>query len=231
MTSNENRFEFFTAAHLTRIGNLSAGTLGELLAGLEQCSDASIFHHTFQTLSSHHFLTEGFSNDFAQWVLADANRDALAEQLAAIDIRDYPSIATLREDLCRIVRAFCEQHPEHARQTALERFYFCESVEVSVPFGFTAANLDEFREGIVHLSHAGFFFHFISSRLRLQLRTNDFSRWLANGLGLMALAENINRLDVYTNTLDSARAKVLRLLDRERRKHDPSADSQPYSAR
>jgi len=231
MTSNENCFEFFTAAHLTCIGNLSAGTLGELLAGLEQCSDASIFHHTFQTLSSHHFLTEGFSNDFAQWVLADANRDALAEQLAALDIRDYPSIATLREDLCRIVRAFCEQHPEHARQTALERFYFCESVEVSVPFGFTAANLDEFREGIVHLSHAGFFFHFISSRLRLQLRTNDFSHWLANGLGLMALAENINRLDVYTNTLDSARAKVLRLLDRERRKHDLSADSQPHPAR
>ena len=231
MTSNENRFELFTAAHLTRIGNLSAGTLGELLAGLEQCSDASIFHHTFQTLSSHHFLTEGFSNDFAQWVLADANRDALAEQLAALDIRDYPSIATLREDLCRIVRAFCEQHPEHARQTALERFYFCESVEVSVPFGFTAANLDEFREGIVHLSHAGFFFHFISSRLRLQLRTNDFSHWLANGLGLMALAEKINRLDVYTNTLDSARAKVLRLLDRERRKHDLSADSQPHPAR
>ena len=231
MNSSETRFEFFTVAHLTRIGNLSAGTLAELLAGLEQCSDASIFHHTFQTLSSHHFLTEGFSNDFAQWVLADANRDALAEQLAALDIRDYPSIAALREDLCRVVRAFCEQHPEHARQSALERFNFCESVEVTVPFGFAAANLDEFRDGIVRLSHASFFFHFISSRLRLQLRTNDFSHWLANGLGLMALAENINRIDVYTNTLDSARAKLLRLLDRERRKHDPSADSQPHSTR
>ncbi len=231
MNSAKTRFDFFTVAHLTRIGNLSASTLAELLAGLEQCSDASIFHHTFQTLSSHHFLTEGFSNDFAQWVLADANRDALAEQLAALDIRDYPSIAALREDLCRVVRAFCEQHPEYARQSALERFYFCESVEVTVPFGFAAANLDEFRDGIVHLSHASFFFHFISSRLRLQLRTNDFSHWLANGLGLMSLAENINRIDVYTNTLDSARAKLLRLLDRERRKHDPSADSQPHSAR
>lgn len=227
----ETRFEFFTVAALTRIGNLSAGTLGELLTGLEQCSDASIFHHTFQTLGTHHFLTEGFSNDFAQWVLADANRDVLAEQLAALDIRDYPSIAALREGLCRVVRAFCEQRPEHARQSALERFYFCESVEVTVPFGFAAANLDEFRDGITRLSHASFFFHFISSRLRLQLRTNDFSHWLANGLGLMSLAENINRIDVYTNTLDSARAKLLRLLDRERRKHDPSADGQPHSAR
>ena len=216
-------FEFFTAAYLTRVGNLAAGTLAELLAGLEQCSDASIFHHTFQTLSSHHFLTEGFSNDFAQWVLADANRDALAERLAALDIRDYPSIAALREDLCRVVRAFCEEHPEFARQSALERFYFCESVEVTVPFGFAAANLDQFRDGITRLSHASFFFHFISSRLRLHLRTNDFSHWLANGLGLMSLADNINRIDIYTNTLDSARAKLLRLLDRERRKHESSA--------
>jgi len=135
------------------------------------------------------------------------------------------------DDLCRVVRAFCRKHPEHARQSALERFYFCESVEVTVPFGFAAATLDEFREGIVRLSHASFFFHFISSRLRLHLRTNDFSHWLANGLGLMSLAENINRIDVYTNTLDSARAKLLRLLDRERRKHESSADSQPHSAR
>jgi hypothetical protein len=110
----ETPFEFFTVAPLTRIGNLSAGTLDELLSGLEHCSDASIFHHTFQTLSSHHFLTEGFSNDFAQWVLADTNRDALAEQLAALDIRDYSSIAALRADLCRAVREYTEQHPEFA---------------------------------------------------------------------------------------------------------------------
>ncbi|HXJ12252.1 MAG TPA: DUF5752 family protein, partial [Candidatus Limnocylindrales bacterium] len=72
MNVAETPFEFFTVAYLTRIGNQSAGNLVELLAGLEQCSDASIFHHVYQTLSSHHFLTEGFSNDFAQWALAEA---------------------------------------------------------------------------------------------------------------------------------------------------------------
>ncbi|HYA63377.1 MAG TPA: DUF5752 family protein [Candidatus Sulfotelmatobacter sp.] len=230
MNIAETPFEFFTVAHLTRIGNLSAGTLAELLSGLEQCSDASIFHHTFQTLSSHHYLTEGFSNDFAQWALADANRDALAEQLAALDIRDYTSIAALREDLCRVVRDYTEQHPEFAHQQALERFYFCESLEVTLPFGLTARTLDEFHAGVKRLSHAAFYFHFISSRLRLQLRTNDFSHWLANSLGLKTLAENIDRIDIYTNTLDSARAKLLRLVERERRKHEPSAVSQPHPA-
>ena len=182
------------------------------------------FTTRFRRSAATTFLTEGFSNDFAQWVLADANRDALAEQLAALDIRDY-STAALRADLCRVVRDFCEQHPEFANQTALEPFYFCESPSKSpFPLGLTACTLDEFRDGCYALSHSSFYFHFISSRLRLQLRTNDFSHWLADGLGLMTLAESVNRIDIYTNTLDSARAKLLRLVDRERRKHDGSAD-------
>jgi Family of unknown function (DUF5752) len=104
----ETPFEFFTVSYLTRIGNHSAGTLTELLTALQNCSDASIFHHTFQTLGRHHFLTKGFSN--------------------------------------------------------------------------------------------------------------DFSHWLADGLGLGTLADSVNHIDIYPNTLDSARAKVLRLIDREQRK-------------
>src|SRR5580658_4230801 len=218
MITAETPFEFFTVSYLTRIGNQSAGTLTEFLKGLQQCSDASIFHHTFQTLSSHHFLTEGFSNDFAQWAHADANREDLAEQLAALDVRDYLSIAALRGDLCRAVGDYCAGHPDFCKHTALERFYFCESVDVTLPFGLVAQTLDEFRNAIEHLSHASFYFHFISSRLRLQLQTNDFSHWLADGLGLAMLADSVNRIDIYTNTLDSARAKVLRLIDREGRK-------------
>jgi hypothetical protein len=211
-------FEFFTVTYLTRIGNQVAGTIAELLNGLDHCSDASIFHHTFQTLGSHHFLTEGFSNDFAQWTLAATNRGDLAEQLAAVDVRDYLSLAELRTDLRRSVANYCAEHPEIANQTALERFYFCETVQVTVPLGCTVQTLEEFGHGLENLSHASFYFHFISSRLRLQLRTNDFSLWLADSLGLEALAASVNLIDIYTNTLDTARAKLLRLIDRERRK-------------
>jgi uncharacterized protein DUF5752 len=218
MNTAETPFEFFAVSYLTRIGNQSAGTIGELLQGLRQCSDASIFHHTFQTLGVHHFLTENFSNDFAQWAMAAANRNDLGEQLASLDVRDYVSIAALREDLCRMVSDFCDTFPEFANQEALERFYFCEGVGVTVPLGLHARTLDEFRRGIERLSHAGFYFHFISSRLRLQLQTNDFSHWLADGLGLKTLAESVNHIDIYTNTLEGTRAKMLRLIDRERRK-------------
>ena len=87
-----------------------------------------------------------------------------------------------------------------------------------MPLGRSTRNLDEFREGLEHLSHASFYFHFISSRLRLQLQTNDFSLWLSGSLGLRTLADSVNQIDIYTNTLDSARTKMLRLIDRERRK-------------
>jgi hypothetical protein len=216
MNTAETPFEFFTVSSLTRIGNQSAGTVCELLAGLQQCSDGSIFYHTFQTLGTHHFLTEGFSNDFAQWAHADASREDLAEQLEALDIRDYASIAALRSDLCRVLQDYCHDQQNTCHQTALERFYFCESEDVTFPFGMAARTLQEFRDGVAHLSHASFYFHFISSRLRVQLRTNDFSHWLADGLGLQRLAEAVNRIDIYTNTLDSARAEILRLIDRER---------------
>src|SRR5258707_10144467 len=137
-------FSFFTVAYLTRIGNQCARTLTEFLKGLEECSDASIFHHTFQTLGSHHFLTEGFSNDFAQWVLASANRDELAERLAALDIRDYLSIAELRTDLRRGMSAYFAQKPHYAAQETLEPFYFFEGVEITETLGLTPPKLPGF---------------------------------------------------------------------------------------
>ena len=208
-------FEFFTVVSLTRVGNQMAETLAGLHRGLEECSDASVFYHTFQTLGTHHFLTEGFSNDFAQWVLAAANRQELAEQLASVDVRDYLSIPELRSDLRRIVGTYCEAYPQFATQAALEPFWFCEGAEVSVPLGRSASTLEEFHGGVERLSHASFYYHFISSRMRLHLRTNDFSLWLVGELGLDELAARVNRIDIYTNTIDSARARLLGLLERE----------------
>lgn len=215
MRAAEHPFQFVTASYLTRIGNDKARTLAELAEGLGNSSDASVFYHTFQSLSRHHFLTEGFSNDFAQWALAACNRAELAEQLAGLDIRDYLSLAELRSDLQRIVADYCANNPRQAGQEAFEPFYFCEAVEVTVPLGVEARTLEEFRAGLERLSHASLHYHFIASRLRLHLRTNDFSNWLENSLGLGALAQRVNRVDVYTNTLDSAQAKLVALVDKE----------------
>ncbi len=215
MRSAESPFQFFTAAYLTQVGNQKATNISGLLDGLKTCSDASIFYHTFQSLDRHHFLTEGFSNDFAQWALAACNRPELAEALGGLDIRDYLSSAQLRGDLRRIVSDFCAAHSPAAEQAAFEPFYFCEAIEVTVPLGVEAKTLDEFRRGLEQLSHASLYFHFIASRLRLQLRTNDFSLWLSAALGMGSLAQRLNYVDIYTNTLEGTQTKILHLIDQE----------------
>ncbi len=211
----EHRFQFAEASYLTRIGNQTATNLSEFRDGLEKCSDASIFYHTFQSLGQHHFLTEGFSNDFAQWVLASLNQAQLAEQLATLDIRSYLALSDLRTDLLRVTDEFCRARPNELMQRAFETFYFCETVEVTVLLPVDVRTLGEFRQGLMHLSNMSFHYHFVVSRLRLQLRTNDFSQWFAKELGLDSLAQRTNGIDMYTNTLESAREKLLQYIDRE----------------
>ena len=63
--------------------------------------------------------------------------------------------------------------------------------------------------------HAWLQFHFPTSRLRLQLRTNDFSHWFDEVLGLKRLAREVERIDIYTNTLDGVRDRIVELLERE----------------
>jgi hypothetical protein len=215
MQGIESPFQFLTASYLIRVQNLRAITLAEFAAGLEACSDASIFFHTFQSLSRHHFLTEGYSNDFAQWVLAACNRAELAEQLASFDIREYTSLAELRSDLRRVVDDYCKLYPHFAAQNAFEDFPFCEAVEVAIPLGFEARSLREFSEGLQKLSRASVHYHFIASRLRLHLQTNDFSNWFENTLGLPNLARRADHIDIYTNTLDGVRTILIQLIEKE----------------
>jgi hypothetical protein len=89
-------FYFNTSEHLLRIGRERASTLSELLEALRQCPDDSIFQHTFRTLQEHHFIRQGFSNDFAHWSLFACHEPILAEQLASVEVRDFTSILPLK---------------------------------------------------------------------------------------------------------------------------------------
>lgn len=215
MKQANNPFRFSTASYLTRVENQRAVSVSELRDGLKSCSDASVFHHTFQSLGRHHFLTEGFSNDFAQWTLAAVNQPELAEQLAALDVRNYTSLTALRDDLWRVVDGFCQSRPEEVRRSAFEPFYFLASIEVTAPLGWEAWSLSDFREQLEQIGHSSFHFHFLVSRLRLHLQTNDFSLWFADELGLDRLARLTNWIDISTNTLDSAKSRLLTLINRE----------------
>src|SRR6476660_3870318 len=88
----QKAFFFNTSEHLLRIGRQKAANLSELLHAMQTCPGESIFQHTFRTLQEHHFIRQGFSNDFAHWAFDACNEVGLAERLAAVDIREFTSI-------------------------------------------------------------------------------------------------------------------------------------------
>ncbi len=104
-------FHFNSAAHLLRIGRERAVNLNELLEAVRSCPDESIFQHTFRTLQEHHFIQQGFSNDFAHWTYVDCNEVGLAEQLASLDVRGFTSISRLRERIVQILEGYLQQNP------------------------------------------------------------------------------------------------------------------------
>ncbi len=213
MRTAESPFQFKSSSTLTRITGLQARTLAELLEGIRLCSDACIFNHTFQSLAHHHFLTEGFSNDFAQWALASCNAPLLAESLSALDIRDYKTLSTLRTDLATELENYIRQAPETAYRKAFEPFYFLEASTIAVPSPWHAETLEEFCEAMRHVSVETIYYHLVTARLREPLAVNDFSDWLGNGLGLKELANSIDRIDIYTKTLEDIRARILEEAD------------------
>lgn len=207
-------FYFNSAAHLLRIGRERATNLNELLAALRACPNDSIFEHTFQTLQEHHFIREGFSNDFAHWAFAACNEVGLAERLAAIDVREFTSISDLRNRLVAIVEEYLKHNPRAGDRAALEPFYFCASDTVVIPTPFVARNLVEFIESLKKVSIHSIHHHFIEARLRIKLNSNDFSMWLEEQMDLGLLADRVNRIDIYTSTLYDVRDQIVRIMER-----------------
>jgi hypothetical protein len=207
-------FYFNSAEHLLRIGRERATTLAEFLDGVHACPNDSIFQHTFQTLQEHHFIREGFSNDFAHWAFSACNEIGLAERLASVDVREFTSINDLRERVIDIVADYLKRNPRARDRAALEPFYFCASDTVVIPTPFVARNLREFIDGLRKVSIHSVHYHFIEARLRLKLNSNDFSMWLEEEMDLGSVADRLNRIDIYTSTLHEVREQIVRILER-----------------
>jgi len=206
-------FHFNSAEHLLKIEHQRATNLGELLEGVRSCSEDCIFQHTFRTLQEHHFIQEGYSNDFAHWAFFACNENELAERLAAVDVREFISIEALRIRIVEVLEEYLTNFQQVRQRAAIEPFYFCSSSTVVLPTALVARNLQEFADALESISVHSLHYHFIEARLRLQLRSNDFSKWLGEEMGLKHAAELVNRIDIYTLTLQGVRHRILRIVE------------------
>ena len=213
MRTPDKPFYFNTSEHLLRIGRQKATTLCELWQALQTCPDDSIFQHTFRTLQDHHFIGQGFSNDFAHWCLSACNEPVLAEQLASVDVREFTAIDGLRGRMVEIVDDFLESHPRAGSRPGHEPFYFCASDIVVLPTTFVSNSLAAFLDGVNQVSVHSIHHHFIEARLRLHCMSNDFSHWLEEEVGLRAAADSIERIDIYTSTMEGVRRQIAGIVE------------------
>lgn len=205
-------FYFNTSESLLRIGRQRSSNLSELFDALHTCPEDSVFQHTFRTLQEHHFIREGFSNDFGHWSLFACNEPALAEQLASVDVREFTAIEGLRRRMLEIIDQFLQSHPRSGTRAAYEPFYFCASDLVVLPTRFVADTLKGFLDGLNQVPVHSIHHHFIEARLRLHRMTNDFSQWLEQEIGLTEAADAIERIDIYTNTMEGVRLQIARII-------------------
>ena len=206
-------FYFNSAEHLLRIERERASNLGELLDAVKSCSEESIFQHTFRTLQEHHFIRQGYSNDFAHWASFACQETALAERLSSVDVRKFTSVRALREKIVDTLSEYLSSCPAARDRTAAEPFFFCSSVSVIVPPPFVARNLAEFTRALERISIHCIYYHFIEARQRLKLGSNDFSIWLGEQMGLKRAAELIDRIDIYSATLQGVRHRILQIAE------------------
>ena len=205
-------FRFWTSTSLVRITGDRAETPGALRDLIATCTPASLFFHTFQVVRDRHFVRDQYPNDFAEWMLTSVRDEALAERLAGLDVRRARSMDELREQTVMVFDHHFKLHPRASGREAREPFFLLQAHTVTAPTQHEAADAAGFARELRQVSIDSVAFHFIEARLRLRLDTNDFSAYM-RGLGLERVAEQIDALDFYANTLDELRERIAGLVE------------------
>jgi hypothetical protein len=151
-----------------------------------------VFFHTHQEYLTHNFQKPVYYNDFAVWVSQTLREEALAENLAAIDLLAFTSVRELRDTIVETIDSYATELYRPSYQSRPdEAFHFCRSKSFVLPTGIVAHDVPDFFAKLPLISHASLYFHFFEARLRLKRQTNDFSRWL-RGQGRENLANAID---------------------------------------
>lgn len=210
-----NDFQFYTKLDQTLLLGLRANTVAGLLAGIRSVPDSSIYFHTHRFLQQHHFLSPEPPNDFAFWVANALGDAALGERLWSIDTIRFNDLTGLRQQLMGILDGQIASRVREIECQGGEEFHFMACRTFVLPTGCVAHDLVEFSRLLAKISINSVYFHMFDAKLRLKSSENDFSSWFRE-LGMTTLANEIQRLDPYSYTLDGLRQRIVALV----RQHD-----------
>lgn len=204
-------FEFTACLELREMLGRSAWDERELLTGIEDVPQESIFYHTHSSFLRSRYLAAPYPNDFATWAAIQVRDRVLGERLAAVDPFDYSDLETLRAELITIIDDHLRDLQSVPRIVYGEPFHFMRSTIIEVPSGVRARTLAEFREGLGRVDLSAIYYHFFEPRGRRDPAAP--AEWLEDELGEDQFAAQVRRLNPYISSLDALRARLLAMCD------------------
>lgn len=208
-------FLFRTRVTLTEVTGRRAFNVPELLEGIQQADDEVIYHHTHRFIKQFHHLVPEGANDFAYWVTNTVQADRLGEELTAVDIVRYDSLADIRRAFVAVMERHLADNPGPVRTVAPGReFHFMRAVRFSLPTACAASDYASFLECLRNVSPSSLYLHVFEARLRPPYGKDDFSHWFAREFGDEQVGSEISRLDPYSYTLEGLRRRIIRIIER-----------------
>lgn len=208
-----NSFRFYTRQNLILLSGRRAKNLSELLAGIKAVSPMTIFQHTHHYLIQHEHISPEPPNDFAFWITNALQDKLLGEKIASIDLRRYSDLEEIRAELINLIETVQQNIAKmpHHNSPPGEEFHFMSVRSFVFPTRYAAHNLIEFKECLEKVSVYSIYFHIFEARFHKKDEF-DFSLWLSKSLGAHKLAEEFNRLDPYTQTIENLRKTLVKLV-------------------
>jgi len=204
-------FVFKQCTNILKSAQRNAGTIQELVRGIKEVSDASIFHHTYRYFLKGHILE--YTNDFAQWVGESLEEHTLAEHLSSVDPYDFTTVSSLREEIVRVINDYLARFPQPRPAMKGNEFYFNESATIVFPTGIVAHNLSEFLQALKYVDSSSIYYHFYEGRIHGIHGPDDFSVWLKEQLGETELSEKLLHRDPFMYDIEGMRRLMIQMVE------------------
>ena len=212
-------FLFKSQLSLVMLTGFKARNLLELRDYLKDISELSLYYHTHHFLHQHQYLTPEPPNDFAYWVSETLQEEEMGERLAAIDTVRFSSLQDLRHAIAGSIDEYLAKKLPLREAPPGDEFYFKKSILFSLPTAYKAYDLKEFLECLKKVSTSCLYNHIFEARLRPPLGVTDFTFWLENSLSEPALAQKIQRMDPYTQTMEGLRSRLIAMIEKRLEEH------------
>ena len=205
-------YSLYSCADVREIINRRAHGEQELLDGIEEVDEDSIYYHTHSYYLHGKYEYDLHPNDFATWVADDVRDRLLSERLAILDPFQFENLEALREELVTTIDDHINRLGFSPRALTGDAFHFFRAHIVTFATGVTVKSKDELSRAIAVASPQTIFYHFFEDAFRKGNHHGSLVHWVADELRDQELAVKLATFNPYRLHMEQIRSELLFLI-------------------